>query len=88
MFSGAAHLESDALFHDVNAINKINKLKDIVLLKISSQSGMYFEQLVCENIIFFMVRSLARDLMHSLGHITSGNMTTSAVHFMQANNKV
>lgn len=51
MFSGATHLESDDFFHDVNAINKINKLKDIALLKISSQSGMYFEHLVCENII-------------------------------------
>lgn len=49
MSSGAIHLESDYFFHDVNAMEKIDKLKDDALLKISSQSGMYFEHLVPEN---------------------------------------
>ncbi|XP_047946042.1 protein DOUBLE-STRAND BREAK FORMATION [Salvia hispanica] len=38
MSSGAIHLESDDLFHDVNAMEKIDRLKDGALLKISSQS--------------------------------------------------
>ncbi|XP_042015823.1 protein DOUBLE-STRAND BREAK FORMATION-like isoform X2 [Salvia splendens] len=39
MSSGAVHLESDYLFHDVNVMEKIGRLKDDALLKISSQSG-------------------------------------------------
>ena len=48
MSSGAIHLESDDLFHDVNVMEKIDRLKDGALLKISSQSGTYFEHLVPE----------------------------------------
>ncbi|KAG6401373.1 hypothetical protein SASPL_138228 [Salvia splendens] len=38
LVSCAVHLESDYLFHDVNVMEKIGRLKDDALLKISSQS--------------------------------------------------
>ncbi|KAK6122156.1 hypothetical protein DH2020_044107 [Rehmannia glutinosa] len=34
-----SHAEMDAFFHDVHAIKKIKRLKDVALLAISSQSG-------------------------------------------------
>lgn len=37
-----AHPEMDDFFPDAHAIKKIKRLKDTALLKISSQSGMYF----------------------------------------------
>ncbi|KAG6403570.1 hypothetical protein SASPL_135795 [Salvia splendens] len=50
LVSCAIHLESDYFFHDVNAMEKIDRLKDDALLKISSQSRTYFEHLLCDNI--------------------------------------
>ncbi|XP_057772502.1 protein DOUBLE-STRAND BREAK FORMATION isoform X2 [Salvia miltiorrhiza] len=38
MCSGAIHLESDDFLHDVHVMEKIDRLKDSALLKISSQS--------------------------------------------------
>lgn len=37
-----AHSEMDNFFHDVNALKRINILKNDSLLAISSQSGMFF----------------------------------------------
>lgn len=51
MYSGAIHLEPEDLSHDMHAMEKINRLNDTALQKISSQSGMYIEPLVPENLV-------------------------------------